>query len=227
LLRRHTWKKEATRIDIARTLVAFANAEGGELFIGVEDDTQISGVPYDDKKIQFLLDATKTHVHKDTPLPSLRSATIDFQGKTILYFSVIKGTDFIYLTSDGRCLKRKDTESLPVSTEKISALRLEDRSREYERQIADGASITDLDIDLIKSISGQITYGVSVEKCLQYLDLGEFGLEGLSLRKAALLLFAKDIKRWYPACNVISTIPIQNNGKTYLEREEKNGGLQM
>lgn len=31
--------------DVGRTLVAFANADGGELFLGVEDDGTITGVP--------------------------------------------------------------------------------------------------------------------------------------------------------------------------------------
>ena len=32
--------------DVAETLVAFANADGGELFVGVEDDGTITGVPH-------------------------------------------------------------------------------------------------------------------------------------------------------------------------------------
>ncbi|MDR5671261.1 ATP-binding protein, partial [Burkholderia cenocepacia] len=31
--------------DIAQTLVAFANADGGELLVGVEDNGEITGIP--------------------------------------------------------------------------------------------------------------------------------------------------------------------------------------
>jgi ATP-dependent DNA helicase RecG len=33
--------------NIAEVLVAFANADGGELYVGVEDDCSVSGIPHD------------------------------------------------------------------------------------------------------------------------------------------------------------------------------------
>jgi len=127
----------------------------------------------------------------------LQRKLIEYEGKKILYFAVQKGIEYVYLTSDGRCLKRKDRDTIPISVENLSSQRLEDVSREFERQPAAGVSIADLDRDLITSISGQITPGTSIEKCLQYLSLGEFGLDGLKLKKAAVLLFAKDIQKWH------------------------------
>lgn len=43
---------------------------------------------------------------------------------------------------------------------------------------------------------------MSPEKCLQYLGLADYGMGVLRLRKAALLLFAQDISRWHPRCQV-------------------------
>jgi len=43
---------------------------------------------------------------------------------------------------------------------------------------------------------------MSAEKCLQYLDLAEFSTQGLKLKKAALLLFAKNITKWHPRSQV-------------------------
>jgi ATP-dependent DNA helicase RecG len=50
--------------------------------------------------------------------------------------------------------------------------------------------------------SKQIAPGYSAEKFLQFLDLAEFTPEGFALRRAALLLFAKDIVKWHPRCEV-------------------------
>jgi ATP-dependent DNA helicase RecG len=196
--------------NVGKTLVAFANAEGGELFIGLEDNGDITGVPYNNKDIETIFSAYKTHVHEETPLPKPKTAKIEVEDKNVLYLAVPKGLDFVYLTSDGRCLKRRDRDTIPVSSERISAVRNEIASRDWERQIAPGATIDDLDLDILKSTSGQIAFGLSVEKFLQHLDLAEFGLDGLRIKKAALLLFAKDIKRYHPGCIVrIFTI----NGK--------------
>src|SRR5687767_2782057 len=60
--------------DIAEGLVAFANADGGELLIGVEDNGRISGVPHDVTDIQKMLAAPRSHVHADSILP-LTTAT--------------------------------------------------------------------------------------------------------------------------------------------------------
>ncbi len=85
--------------DIAETLVAFANADGGELLVGVDDDGQVSGVHAKEDLVAGLLGAPTTHVHKDTPLPIPHAARVDFDGKLILYFSIPKSTRFIYLTA--------------------------------------------------------------------------------------------------------------------------------
>lgn len=188
--------------DVGRTLVAFANADGGELLIGVEDDGTLTGVPFPPDGVQSILNATNTHVYGDTPLPSPRKKAVSIDGHTVIYFAVSKGTQFVHLTSDGRCLKRLDRESVPFSAEKITALRLEDQSRSWDREPAAGLTLDDLDLDLINSVASQVAYGITVEKCLQYLDLAEFTHEGLRLKRAAAVLFAKDVRRWHPGCFV-------------------------
>jgi ATP-dependent DNA helicase RecG len=195
-------KLRAVAEDIGRTLVAFANADGGELLIGVEDDGSVTGVPFSPDDLQRLLNASESHVHTDTPLPSPRKATVRVGSLQVAYFAVAKGTQFVHLTSDGRCLKRIDRDSVPVSAEHISAHRLEDQARGWDRAIATGATLADLDLDLINSVASQIAYGISPEKCLQYLDLAEFTPEGLRVKNAGVVLFAKDIRRWHPRCQV-------------------------
>ena len=188
--------------DIAETLVAFANAEGGDLLVGVEDNGAISGVPYPDDDLKTLIDSPKTHVFRDTPLPLCRIRKVVVEDKPILYFSISAGVDYCYLTADGRCLQRKDLESVPVSAEHLKASRQEGISREYDRQFETRATIRDLDLELVASIADQISHGMSAEKCLQYLDLAEFGPQGLKFRKAAMLLFANNITKWHPRCQV-------------------------
>ena len=45
-------------------------------------------------------------------------------------------------------------------------------------------------------------HGMSPEKTLQYLGLADYAVGRLQLRRAALLLFAKDISKWHPKCSV-------------------------
>ncbi len=189
-------------IDIARTLVSFANADGGELLVGVEDNGTVLGLNLKDQIIDMLLNAPVTYVHKNTPLPSVRAISVVYKGKRILYFSVPKGTDYVYLTSDGRCLQRKDKESVPISSEDIKFSRAEIISREYDRAFVESAEISDLQISLIEAVAKHISKGMSAEKCLQHLDLAEFDGSRLRLKRASLLLFAKNPSKWHPRLQV-------------------------
>lgn len=189
-------------VDIAKTLVAFANADGGELFVGIEDDGQVTGLAHDAQEIESLRLAYKTHVHADTPLPQPTISLVQVHVKQVLYFSIAKGNEFAYLTSDGKCLKRLDLESIPVGAEKIQAERLELTSRTWDRAIEGSATLDDLDLTLVQQVSNQIAYGVTAEKCLQHLGLAEFTPTGLKLKAAGLLLFAKDVRKFHPGCFV-------------------------
>ncbi|WP_294276957.1 ATP-binding protein [uncultured Chryseobacterium sp.] len=190
------------KYDIAKTLVAFANADGGELFVGIEDNNKITGLPHSDKQIEEILHSYKDCILKDTPIPLKQATIIDYDGLSIVYFSVSKGTEFVHLTSKGECFQRKDRESVPTASEKIIFQRAEKTSREYDRLFVEIASVTDLDHDLLNSIGQRISRLISSEKLLQYLDLAEFDGTSLKLRKSALLLFSKKSSKWHPRSQV-------------------------
>jgi ATP-dependent DNA helicase RecG len=187
--------------DISETLVAFANADGGELLVGVEDDGAITGINYTEQQIGVLLNAPKAGVHPETPLASPHCSKVTIDGKEILYFFVDKSTRGVHQTSDGRCLQRRDLESVPVAASRLNFERQEQISRQYDREFVDGALVTDLNLELVNAVS-ESTAKMSPERCLQYLGLAEYGLGILRLRRAALLLFANDIEKWHPRCQV-------------------------
>lgn len=190
------------KYDIAKTLVAFANADGGELFIGIEDNNSVTGLPHKPEVINQLLNSPKDCILKETPITLKQASIINYEGKTVLYFSVSKGTDYVHLTSKGECFQRKDRESMPTPAEKIIFDRDEKSSREYDRQFVDIAKVTDLDNDLIEQVARQASKYISSEKLLQYFDIAEFDGNALKLRRAALLLFSKKSSKWHPRLQV-------------------------
>lgn len=233
-------EKKSVSDDICRTLVGFANADGGELLVGVEDDGQITGLErYSEKILDYLERCWKDGVHKDTPLENVRVSRTSLDNHTILHFIVPKMVSRICLTSDGRCLQRKDLETSPVNFEDIQFSRQEQVSRIYDREYVSGSSIADLDIDAVKVLADHVSAGMTAEKCLLYLGLADFSPTGLQLTRAALLLFAKDIWKWHPrshvrimrvsgtelktgtSYNVASDTPIQGN-VLYLIQETWN-----
>ncbi|MBD2151841.1 putative DNA binding domain-containing protein [Pseudanabaena sp. FACHB-1277] len=187
---------------IGEALVAFANADGGDLLIGVEDNGEVTGVPHGEVEIKNMLSAHKTHIFANNTLPLLSAQRVELENKIVLFFSVDKGSVEIYQLPDGRCVRRKDKNTEPVKFEQIKFERQEVKSRQYDRQFVDGATVNDLDLSLLRSISDSYIKGLSVERYLQQIGLAEYGLNGLRLRMAALLLFAQDIQRWHPRSQV-------------------------
>jgi ATP-dependent DNA helicase RecG len=188
--------------DVAEALVAFANADGGELIVGVEDDGRITGVPHGDSEVAQILNATHSHVHAKTPIPVTASAKLAIDGKAIIFFSVSKGTTEIYQLADGRCVQRRDKSTVPAAANAILFDRQEVKSREFDRQFVDGATATDLDLPLVRSLADSYLRGLSAERYLQQIGLAEYTASGIRLRMAALLLFAQDIQKWHPRSQV-------------------------
>lgn len=187
--------------NVAKELVAFANADGGELFIGIEDNNDVTGLPHSDEKLSAILNASS---NKDTPLPIKRKNIIDYEGKKVIYFSVDKGAKYIHQTSKGECFKREDRDSIPTSADNIRFAREEALSRRYDRKFEDLATVTDLDLELVATVAQESTKikDMSPEKFLQYVELAEFDGDRLRLRTAALLLFAKNVNKWHPRSRV-------------------------
>ena len=196
----HKTPRNTTHIcrEIGEALVAFANADGGEVFIGVEDDGTITGIPHNDEDIEVMRNAPKTHILDSTGLLLQHDSIVTINDKKVLFFSVSKSLDKIFQLPDGRCMKRQDKSSMPASVEKIEFERLELQSREYDRTFVDGATVNDLDLVLVQQVADKLLKGMSPEQYLQQVNLAEYGLHGLRLRRAALLLFAKDIVKWFP-----------------------------
>ena len=184
--------------DIGETLVAFANADGGTLIVGAEDDGRISGITYAEDALEVLRNAPKTHVHEGTPLPVVRTHLVSIETETVLVFEVQKGTRYIHVTSDGRCLQRRDRDTVPVASEQIRFERHEQLSREYDRKWVDGATMSDLRTDLLSRVAETVSPGLSIEMCIQTLGLAEFAAGSLRLRTAAVLLFSKNVGKWHP-----------------------------
>ena len=189
--------------DICRTLVGFANADGGELLVGVEDDGDVTGLGgATDKVRQYLQECWKDGVHKDTPLRDVRVSQLTIDTNDVLYFMIGKSVSQIHLTADGRCLQRKDLETAPTAYDEIQFNRQEQKSRGYDREYVTGSSVEDLDIPAVRVLAEHVSSGMTPEKCLQYLGLADFTYAGLQLTRAALILFSREVWKWHPRSHV-------------------------
>lgn len=144
-----------------------------------------------------MLNAIHTHILKPDNFPIQICTCLNIEGNDILFFCVTKSIGKIYQLPDGRCMRRQDKSTMPASFEQIQFERREALSRECDRVFVDGATVNDLDLVLVQQMADSLLRGMSPEQYLQQVNLAEYGIGGLRLKRAAVLLFAKDINKWF------------------------------
>jgi ATP-dependent DNA helicase RecG len=197
----HLKRRKASEVarDIAEGLSAMANADGGTLLLGVEDDKTVSGVDYPDDKLALFRQATLNLLR-----PPLKARLTDlmYKGHLVLAFEVDPSPVPHQLT-DGRYLLRVRDQNLPFPADQIAALKSARASGQYERQFVHEARFEDLDEELLAQFSRRLDASRSIEEIL-YRDyhLIDFQNGRPRLTLAALLLFAREPLRWHPRCGI-------------------------
>lgn len=191
--------------DIARTVVAFANSDGGDLLVGVEDDGAVTGLPWQEDRLRYLVSVPREQVMGDEEEVGVQVRTLEIEGQKILWFRVSETAGGPVVTGDGRCLWRRGARTEPVPPKEVERRRhhrLGDVA--YEAQPVPEAGLEDLDGKLLERLRGasallplQSLREMTPEQKLRYWNLAESRNGHVVLRRAALLLFAKEPLRWH------------------------------
>ena len=194
-------RRKATAVtkDIAEALGAMANADGGTLLLGVEDDKTVTGVDYPDDKLALFRQATQNLLR---PPLKARLTELDYEGRRILAFEV--GPSLVpHQLTDGRYLLRVRDQNMPFPADQIAILKSARASGQCEQQFVYEARFEDLDPELLAQFAQRLDDPRPVEEIL-YRDyrLIDFQNSRPRLTLAALLLFARDPMRWHPRCGI-------------------------
>ena len=93
--------KAAVSSSLARELVAFANSEGGRVYLGVADDKVVRGANIDNRLLSQVKDIAR---HCDPPV-EINTVPFKFGGHDILMVEVFEGTQKPYGCADGYFLR--------------------------------------------------------------------------------------------------------------------------
>lgn len=133
--------------EIFEAVVAFANTEGGDLYLGVEDNGEISGA-HKDHQNPITLSA---YIANNTVPPVSIRAEVMEEGLPVLKISVPKALGGIVATSSGKVLRRQikadgTPENIPMYPTEV-ATRLSDlRLLDYSAKMLQEATIQDFDM---------------------------------------------------------------------------------
>lgn len=204
------FKREIERPErLAREIVALANAKGGYVFLGVDDDGSIHGVLLGPDYEEWV-----THIGAesiDPPLP-LSCTALEIEGKTVLAIKVPAGPDKPHAVKEGQhkftVYARYGPTTRPASREAILRLYQDSGRILYDAMPVKGATLADLDRDKIERYFWQETgqhldeLPIPLETLLLNLNvLAE--KEGETLATVTgLLIFGKEPQRFLPQCEL-------------------------
>ena len=132
----NTELKEIYVNDINKEVVAFANSDGGTLYIGVADNGNVVGLENVDSVMIQAANSLKDGIKPDV-MPFVRITDVVIENKRIVKIDVVPGTNKPYYLSE-KGLKpsgvyvRKGSSSQPVSDEAIRELIIQTSGKSFE-----------------------------------------------------------------------------------------------
>ncbi|UCD99133.1 MAG: putative DNA binding domain-containing protein [Chloroflexota bacterium] len=217
--------------ELAATLVAMANSEGGRLFLGVNPQSgKIPGVAdipeTTDRIFRACLHTEPTLV---IPFPTVRRvAQVD-----VLEVVVPAGLPHLY-SLDGRYYWREGKRSTPIPPRNLRKLLIERGLVLFESLTLPGSTTEDLDTQQVEAYLEKFSAAVKtrlpeeLNKAEQILfQRGCLKDQGGELRptNAAVLLFSRNPQRWLPSANILAA---RFSGHSFGDRfvkQEINGSL--
>lgn len=139
--KRHTEQ----RSDFASEMIAFANMEGGQIFVGVEDDGTIVGV--DDPKTTEEAIVNIARNNCVPPLSPQIALVSDNEGKTVIVVDVPRRVEAPHENNRGQCYLRIGTTKRLCTPQERARLLQSASLVHYDETPVGQTTIDDLDID--------------------------------------------------------------------------------
>jgi ATP-dependent DNA helicase RecG len=192
--------RRTVRDTIAEYVAAFANADGGVLILGAEDDGQPTGHTYPDEAIEGFFQVPERRLR---PPVKVRTQRALIEGKELILIYVapseravlVERNGFPYRVGDG--IVRESEEAINSRKEAY-------RRVGFEQMFRREAQLEDLDIELAReTLARTVRGGRAVEDALESYSLILCSPEGVQITNAALLLFGKPpLARWHPHTDI-------------------------
>lgn len=202
-----TYDRKSARKDpkaLSNHIVAFANADGGTIVIGIEDDYTFTGIDDYVEKINDIYrvpyDYCKPSVRVDFEIVDC----IDHTGKPnhLLVINVPQSTE-LHANQEDEVYYRMGDKSKRMSFEDRLRLMYSKGSRYYEDEPVADSTIDDIDFAFVAEYCKKIGYNKSAEEYIRQNNsyvVTKSGREEMS--GAAILLFGKDPQRFFPRARV-------------------------
>lgn len=180
--------RRALRDKIAEVVAAFANADGGLLLVGVDDDGTPSGHGYPENAVEGLLAVPKTRLDRRVTCRTGRGRIGDSE---VLIFETDMAPEAVMVAGNGFPY-RVGAKIVRERQEIIDVKKKEYRRRGYEPRFDPDATLEELDLGLVRRFMDRTPIGGrSPVDALDHYDLIQNGPRRWRLTNVAVLLFGR------------------------------------
>lgn len=187
---------------LAVPIVAFANADGGVIAIGVSDKTRkIEGIDQHTEKLNELLRVPLDFCNPSIPVTCSYMPCTDKDGKeNLILLMEIPASMYLHTNQADEAFMRVGDKSRKLSFDERVQLMYDKGERFYEDTAVYGATIDDIDMDAVTEYTKLIGYGKDPLQYLRenngFVTTNKQGDEDVST--ACVLLFGKNPQRFFP-----------------------------
>jgi len=186
---------------LAIPIIAFANADGGTVAIGISDKTRrVEGVDYDIEKLNELLRVPFDFCVPTVKIEIEKVRCVDFKGREnhVLLMHVEPGMQ-VYANQADEVFMRVGDKSKKLTFEERLQLMYDKGERFFEDKPVPEADIEDIDLAFVKKYIDRIGYS---KTSMEYLKENKGFVKEkngkLQISSAAILLFGKNPQLYFP-----------------------------
>ena len=191
--------KQSWHDEYLKWICGFANAQGGTIYIGKDDDGNVTHLD----NYQKLLEDLPNKIRNAMGI----ICDVNLQEKSSSKFIEIKVQPYsVPVSLRGRYYYRSGSTKMELTGVELNEFLLKKAGKTWDDVIEERASINDIDTNSLEQfIQDGLKYGrmpdvdgLSTFQILEKLNLIEKG----QLKRAAIILFAKDPNKFYPSIQV-------------------------
>lgn len=190
---------------LAVPMIAFANADGGTIAIGISDKTRrIEGTDFEVQKLNELLRVPYDFCEPSVPVQIEKVPCIDSKGReNHVVLMHIEPSMAVHANQADEAFLRVGDKSRKLSFEERTQLMYDKGERYFEDKAVLDATVDDIDMELVNSYIDKIGYG----KCaLEFLKENKGFLKVKQGKEfvsgAAILLFGKNPQLFFPRARI-------------------------
>ena len=171
--------------SVPKEIVAFANTEGGELYVGIRNDGSVVGVADPDDVMTRISNVAHDTILPDI-MPFIQIRTVEMEGKQVVKTTIAVGTERpYYLAKEGLKPKgvyvRRGSACIPLNEAGIREMIMETSGKSYEESRSLNQELT-FETFQAEMAARNIEFGTAQMKTLKMI-----GSDGLYTNLALLL----------------------------------------